>query len=317
MPSVDDGFYLQIGGLRQWVAVRGARNDNPVLLILPGAGVGLARVAPYFLPWQADFTLAFWDQPGSGATAASNPPLTSLTYDRLAQDGLAVCDALWRRYGGRPVGLLSTSGGSVVGLKMAKTHPGLVGCHIGVGQVVNRARQERLSYEMVLQRARAAGDAQAVANLEAIGPPPYADVQGDVVKSVYANAPTPQEARELAELQATGDPPPGAKYVPFGVKAAEPQATAFAAYQMLRKELAAFDARDLGMQYDVPMVFLQGAEDAHTVTSEVEDFAGQIMAPKVLFETIPGAGHLAFFLRQPILARLQDHVRPLLQPGDS
>ena len=312
MASIDDGFYLQIGGLKQWVAVRGASSANPVLLVLPGAGVGLSRIAPYFLPWQAAFTLAFWDQPGAGATAVSNPPLKALTYDRLADDGLAVCAELWKRYGGRPVGIVAASGGTIVGLKMAKRHPGLIGAYAGVGQIVNRARQEKLSYRMVLERARAAGKAEVVAQLEEIGPPPYADLRGDVIKSAHANAPTPQEELALAELQAIGEPPPDARYVPVGVPAPDPQATAFTAYQLLRQELGRFDARDLGLEFQVPLLFVQGREDLHTVSSEVETYAGQLLAPKVAYESLPDAGHLAFFLVQPMLHRLMAHLRPLL-----
>ena len=60
----------------------------------------------------------------------------------------------------------------------------------------------------------------------------------------------------------------------------------------------AFSTADgaLGYEFKVPLLFIQGEEDAHTVTSEVETYASQVLAPKVTFETVPDAGHLAFFL---------------------
>ena len=304
--AIDAGLFLEIGGIRQWVTVRGQDRANPALLILPGAGAGFSRLAPFFAPWEADFTVAQWDQPGAGFTAAANPDDPQpLTYGRLVRDGLAIVETLKARFGIDGVALAATSGGTVVALQMAKARPELLTAYVGAGQVVNRAQQEALSYVMVLGRARAAGDAAAVAELEGIGPPPYADVSGDLVKSRYANAPTAAEAAEWAQIMALPQPAGDARYVPRGLAAGDPQATAFGAYMAVRDELAAFDAYALGPHYELPMIFIQGEDDAHTVTPLVAEFARWVRTPQVSHSRIAGAGHLAFFLRRPMLERLK------------
>jgi pimeloyl-ACP methyl ester carboxylesterase len=70
MTSIDEGLFLPVGGIDQWVTIRGADRANPALLVIPGAGAGFSAMAPLFAPWEARFTVVQWDQPGAGATAA-------------------------------------------------------------------------------------------------------------------------------------------------------------------------------------------------------------------------------------------------------
>jgi len=79
--AVDDGFFGDVRGVPQWITLRGADIGNPALLILPGPGGAFSRLAPFFAAWEADFTLAQWDQPGGGATYARGGEM-ALTLDR-------------------------------------------------------------------------------------------------------------------------------------------------------------------------------------------------------------------------------------------
>ncbi len=272
------------------VTLRGTDAANPALLVLPGAGLDLTGRADFFAPWEAEFTLVHWDQP---ATAP-------LSYGGLAEEAAAVLEAVQARTGHK-AGIVATSGGTVPALMAAKARPDLVGAFVGCGTVANRAEQEVASWKLCLARAKAAGDLVTATTLEAAGPPPWTNVMIEVAKSMYANAPTAQEAPEWAAFTAAGAPDPNAP------------AAAFAAYMALRDELAAYDARALGQDFEVPLVFLQGAEDAHTTTPEVEAYAAWVRAPQVAIELIPDAGHLSFFLREPMRERLVRLVKPLLR----
>lgn len=301
MSSIDEGVWLDIRGRRQWVAVRGRDMRNPALMFVGGAGSGFAAIAPYFAPWEGDVTLVHWDQPGGGFAGG-----TPLSYAELSDHCAGVAEAVAGRFGIPRPGLLATSGGTVIALQAVRTRPELFSRYIGAGQVVNRAVQEQLSYAMVLERARAAGDAAAVAELEQAGPPPYADVMSDLVKSKYANAPTASEAAAWAQIVSLGPPKPGARHAPAGMAPADGRAAGFAAYQATAAELGAFDARVLGTRFDVPMHVIQGQDDAHTVTSEVIPWANEVGAS---FALIPEAGHLSVFLLAPMLAELRKVLR--------
>jgi pimeloyl-ACP methyl ester carboxylesterase len=172
---------------------------------------------------------------------------------------------------------------------------------------------------LLLARARALGDAAMLAELEALGPPPYADAESDARKSKYAGAPTKSEGAAFAELMplvvaASAGQPPDAKYLAHGVPWPEPRPRSFAAYIALRDELVAFDARKLGPRFAVPMFFVQGADDLYSVTAEVQRYAEEIEAPHVEVVTIDGAGHSVMFLRAEFLAALERHVFRALKP---
>jgi pimeloyl-ACP methyl ester carboxylesterase len=304
--GIDEGFFLDVGGVRQWVAVRGSDAANPALLVLPGAGAGLAAAAPFFSPWEGDFTLVHWDPPGGGYTAAANhADPTPLSYQRIANDGVAVVEAVKARCGLERLAVAATSGGTIAALKMVRARPDLFCAYIGNGQVVKRAAQERLSHQLVLARARAAGDLATVATLGTAGEPPYANIAADLAKSVYANAPTPAEAPDWGVLMTRTPPAPCARHAPAGVVPGDPMTTAFRAFQATSAELAAFDARTLGLEFDLPMHIIQGADDIHTVTSEVVAWAEEIQAPAKSLALIPDAGHLSFFWRAAMLERLK------------
>jgi pimeloyl-ACP methyl ester carboxylesterase len=62
------------------------------------------------------------------------------------------------------------------------------------------------------------------------------------------------------------------------------------------------------------MLFLQGADDVFTVSSEVERYAGELVAPHVAYVPIEGAGHAALLLADDLHAALSRYVLPKLLP---
>lgn len=312
---LDEGRFVPVHGKDQWITLRGDDARNPALMILTGPGAAFSPMAPLFAPWEAAFTLAQWDQPGAGATCAKHGPTPApFTYRRLVRDAIVVAEQVRARLGAAKLGLLAISGGTMIGLKMIKARPDLFAAYVGNGQVVNWAAQEAASYAAILARAHAAGDAAAVAEIEGIGPPPWTDVAADIVKGKHANAMTgaEQAALDPAVMAAVRAPPPDAAYIAQDLPAVDAYAASLAAYAALKPELASFDARALGLEFQVPMVFLQGAQDAHTTTPEVAAYAGEVQAPKVIYKEIAEGGHMSIFLVERMRALLEAYVRPLM-----
>jgi pimeloyl-ACP methyl ester carboxylesterase len=307
--ALEDGCFVDVAGCEHWITLRGADSANPALLILGGPGAAFTRMAPFFAPWEQDFTLVQWDQPGGGATFARNGEIP-LSLDGLAADAARIAEIACERLGVAKLVVLGVSGGSIVGLKLARARPDLVAAYVGTGQIVHWGRQSALGYRLALDAARTRGDAAAVTALEGIGPPPYADLAADMVFSQHVNVQTAAERAEFAGLDpdtaaALAALPAGASYVPGGLALPDGRERGLAAYTALRSEIAAFDAWRLGLSYQVPMLFLQGEADLYTPTAEVERFAAEIDAPVKRLALIAGGGHSAMFLRAPFLAALR------------
>jgi pimeloyl-ACP methyl ester carboxylesterase len=313
---VEEGRFVSIHGVDQWVTVRGQDQGNPVLLILPGPGAGMCVLAPFFAPWEQAFTLLQWDQPRAGVTHAHHGGNTpgEYTVDRLARDGVAVCEWARQQLGGKRIAVVGFSGGTIVGLHMVKRRADLFSAYVGTGQIANWARQDELSYQLVLEQARCRRDALAIADLERIGPPPYRDTATDAIKSKYAVAPTPAEAPAFASLLALmSDPPRDAGYVPANsLPEKDGRAVSTAAYDALRQEIVSFDAEDLGLDFALPTIFLQGELDALTVSVEVEQYTSRIRSPHKAYIGIAGGGHSPWVMREVYLDLLRHHVRPIV-----
>jgi pimeloyl-ACP methyl ester carboxylesterase len=316
--AIDEGFFADVRGEEQWITLRGADRANPPLLFLTGPGAAFSRMAPFFAPWEGSFTLVQWDQPGAGATFARNGA-APLSLDRLTADAEAVAEIALARLGAPKLIMLGISGGSILGLKLAKARPDFVAAFVGTGQIVHWGRQQALGYSLALEAARARGDAAAVAALEQIGAPPHADIAAEMVFSLHANSLTPAEQAAFASLDpevasSLAVPPPDARWVPSDLTLPEGRARGLAAYLALRDEIAAFDAWTLGPAFEVPLVFLQGDLDHYTPTAEVAAYAAGLDTPTVKIVDVPGGGHSAVFLRETFLALLRRHALPLAIP---
>ena len=88
---------VQIGGVRQWISVRGRDTANPVLLFLHG-GPGFAEMPAswiYQSGLEDHFTVVQWDQRGAGKSTfdENGQPLSkTITYERMVQDTEEMAD---------------------------------------------------------------------------------------------------------------------------------------------------------------------------------------------------------------------------------
>src|SRR3954462_2644386 len=98
--GVDEGMFVRIGGIDQWLSIRGQLRDNPVVLFLHGGpGLALSPVPrTYFFEWTRHFTVVQWDQRGAGKTFGRSGPVdAAVTIKQIAQDGVEVADWLRTR----------------------------------------------------------------------------------------------------------------------------------------------------------------------------------------------------------------------------
>src|ERR1039458_5789708 len=73
--NFQEAGFAKIGGVEQWIDIRGDSQANPVLLVLHGGpGATWDPLVKLFEPWEAYFTIVEWDQRGAGRTYARNGP---------------------------------------------------------------------------------------------------------------------------------------------------------------------------------------------------------------------------------------------------
>lgn len=168
---------VEIGGIKQWISVRGRDRRNPILLFIHGGPASTEMPVNWLYQgaWEDYFTVVQWDQRGAGKTAASNDAAVvtpTITIDRMTADGEELVQHLLQHYGKRKLFVLGHSWGTVIGLNIARAHPEWLHAYIGMGQVINGPENERVGYAFALREARRSGNPQAIRELEEIAPYP-------------------------------------------------------------------------------------------------------------------------------------------------
>jgi proline iminopeptidase len=166
---------VPIGGIEQWVSIRGRDLNNPILLFIHG-GPGYVSIPMswwFTRGWEEYFTVVQWDQRGSGKTYLLNDPTQvapTLTLQRMQADTEEMVTWLRKEFGKKKIVVIGHSWGSYLGLELAQKHPEWLYAYIGVGQLTNGPESERRGWAYAMERARNAGNAQAMADLQSVAP---------------------------------------------------------------------------------------------------------------------------------------------------
>src|SRR6202050_3848005 len=166
---------VRIGGIEQWVSIRGADKRNPVLLLIHGGPGYVSMPMSWWFTrgWEEYFTVVQWDQRGAGKTYLLNDPTIigpTMTPERMVADTEEMTTWIRKELGKEKIFVIGHSWGSYLGLELAKLHPELLYAYIGMGQVTDGPESERRGWAFAIDAARQAGNSEAVRQLESIAP---------------------------------------------------------------------------------------------------------------------------------------------------
>jgi proline iminopeptidase len=313
---------VRIGGIDQWIEVRGQNVNNPILLFIHG-GPGIAFIplaGAWQASWERNFTVVQWDQRGAGKTYTSNDKEVqrkTMNLSQMEQDTLDVVNYLRNRYKRDKIFVLGHSWGSVLGLWLAHEHPELIYAYVGVGQVVNTQQNEEVGYHDALQEAHKRHNEQAIKDLESIAPypSPIADfrkmsIVRDWERDLLGPPPsTPQFTNMKRILSEVVSAPEYSLADDHGWF----RGTSFS-LNILLPEVSRVDLNKLGLDFRAPIFFFDGRHDPYCPSSLVWEYTQTIKAPQKEFVWFENSGHFPFFEeRQKFADELFQKVLPIAQ----
>jgi pimeloyl-ACP methyl ester carboxylesterase len=309
--GIDEAKYVEVGGIQQWITIRGDDRSNPVLLLLHGGPGDATNPWGYagFRSWRKHFTVVQWDQRGAGRTLGKNGSslAPTITIDRMTRDGVELAELLRKSLGKDKIVLVGHSWGSSLGIFMVKARPDLFSAFVGTGQVADPARAYAVAYDDLLRKARSVGDERALRELREIGPPPYLDRRGYGVQRRWSNQ---FEGADFFISSMLGFALAAPGYTLRDVNDWFDGQNLSA--ERLWPEISALPAKALGGEFAAPIFVIQGAEDFTTPTSLARTFVDSIRAPRKAFVPIEGGGHFAVFMKSDaFLKELMNRVLPL------
>jgi len=292
--AVDRTAFVRLGGVEQFVSIRGRSTSNPVLIVCHG-GPALPSLPSSWI-WQRGvedyFTVVNYDQRASGKSAASVEEGMDLSIDRYVDDLVELIDWLRAELGVTKVGVLGHSWGTIIGITLAERRPDLLWAYIGVGQVISGAENEVESFGFAMRSATTDRNEEALTELHALGEYPgapplttdrivicrrWAQHYG-ALSAFRSDSAYFMDAQDLSPYYTEDE----LHLIGAGQQATMPQ---------VLPQLLSFDARDR-IAFEVPLLQFLGRNDWTTPTAPVERWIARVTAPSKEIVWFENSAHL-------------------------
>lgn len=307
--GIDEARFTTLGGARQWITIRGQDRDAPVLLFLHGGPGGALSDISYIFqrPWEDYFTVVQWDQRGFGRSAIDGAKLKgTLNFEQYIADAIELIEQLKARFGQRKIVLMGQSWGTSLGVEVAHRRPDLLHALVSIGQVVDRKGNFEETRRLFLADAKARGDAALLKRMTDAGPPPadFTDMEGKVGAWLAAvqgpldptghgwhNFTGPQESWSY-RIVAARDVSPSSLNPPQPEESPFPGGAGAKLAEVWRSSADWSIRKDVGYDFQVPVIIFAGSHDWQTPTTLAKDFFQRICAPYKMFVEFANSAHV-------------------------
>lgn len=166
---------VKLGGVDQWLIIRGNDITKPVLLFLSGGpgGSEAGRVLRFNSELEKHFVVVIWEQRGCGKSYPAYYPPNQLSVEQYVSDMIELTDWLRQRFDEEKIYLVGHSWGTIIGVRAVQARPDLFHAYVGTAQMVNLRQTDQMIYDIVLSHAQKIGDSAFVETLQKQGRPPY------------------------------------------------------------------------------------------------------------------------------------------------
>lgn len=271
---------IPVEGAALHMVLRGERCDAPLLVWVHG-GPGAAARPLYRLynrAFERQFVVAYYDQRGAGRSWDPAADPAALTIARHLADLDRVLAFLSAALGQDRAILVGHSWGGALALLHAARDPADVRAVVAVTPLVDGLETERLRHAFVAEAARDVGDAEALGQLAAMGPPPVDASQARAVEALVDRFgglfhTRPNFTAATAEALLRGyETPSGVVHL---IRANDASLTA------MREETLALDLSRSAPSVAVPVIFALGRHDRHVDARLSAAYAAALVAPDV------------------------------------
>lgn len=279
--GIDSLEKVKLGGVDQWILIRGWNRDNPVLLLMHGGpGFPCMPFAHVASELEKRFVVVHWDQRGAGKSYSPSTD-SSMNIKQFVSDTLGLTNLLRGRFKQPRIFLGAHSWGSIIGALAVAQSPDRFSAYFAISQAANAPESERLMYRWASEKAAEAGNEKALSELKTLGPPPYEQF-GDYNKMVdwiarFSSAEHRPITRGRFVHLAFESP-----FYSWADLARIPLGAKFSFSRLWREAFYDTDLLKQAPRLDVPVVFFLGRHD-HTATASAamaERYFAALDAPR-------------------------------------
>ncbi|HJT73312.1 MAG TPA: alpha/beta hydrolase [Chitinophaga sp.] len=315
--GIQETYQATIGGIPQWIYVRGQNRNNPVILFVHGGPASPMSPVMWMFqrPIEEYFTVVNWDQRGAGRTYLTVNPdsiANTIKIDSYVADAIEIATYIRERYHKKKVLLMGHSWGTIIAMKAALKRPDLFYAYAGIGQVINVRDNERVSVEYAIEQARKFKNDTALAELRSISPYP-----GDqpitreriITARKWAQYYGGLSAYRHESMYFFNGPLLSPEYDKKDVDAID-QGNVFTLWRVL-PEFLEVDFKPV-KEFPIPVFMFMGRHDYTTPSEPTEAWLNKLKAPVKKGIWFENSSHLLPF-EEPgkLLVTLLEYLRPL------
>ena len=166
--SISEKIFVDIGGVKQGMFIRGRNIKNPVLLFVHGGPCfpTYFLVDKYKPGLEDNFTVCYWEERGGGLSYNSDISAESMNMEQLISDTIDVSNYLRNRFKQEKIYMMAHSGGTSMAIQAAARKPELYKAYVSIAQITNQAESEKLAYSYMLKRYQSEGNTALVKKLK-------------------------------------------------------------------------------------------------------------------------------------------------------
>lgn len=164
---------INLGGINQYIVIRGKDKNKPVLLFLHGGPGGAHSPFIKFLQTrelEENFVVVQWDQRGAGKSYSKDLTKEDMRVENFITDTIELTNHLRVRFDQEKIFMIGHSWGSALGFLTIGRKPELYHAYIGAGEAADWNKRQQISFDWTYEKANTANDHKALAELEAILP---------------------------------------------------------------------------------------------------------------------------------------------------
>jgi pimeloyl-ACP methyl ester carboxylesterase len=284
---------IRIGGVDQYILIRGNDASLPVMLFLHGGPGMPAMYLTHAFQHELEeaFVVVQWDRRACGKSYREDINST-LTSEQLVADAVELTNVLRARFHQDRIYLVGHSWGTYLGMLVIARHPELYHAYVGIGQLARSSPIAAIQDEYIRQSARRLGDQDSIKELEEKG----ASVRETLLFKFGGEI---HNAKSFVPLLLTGLAAPeyslrDARNIPKGV-------SLYSRY-FVNNSISG-ELMDVITQVNIPVYFFTGRHDYTDPFALTEQYFSKINAPRKQIVWFEESAHFPFYEEPAAFAR--------------
>jgi pimeloyl-ACP methyl ester carboxylesterase len=173
VPQKTDTFYfVKIGGIDQYISLKGIK-DKPIVLYLHG-GPGAAASAhseKITGSLEQDFLVMHWDQRGAGKTLKQNDLKQTPTLALMQSDAEELLTYILKTFQRQQIILVANSWGTSLAFHLSETYPNKISTLVAISPIINLLSSQKSLNKTLIKHFRKIKKQKAIEQLKTINIP--------------------------------------------------------------------------------------------------------------------------------------------------